>query len=536
MTRKKVVEDLNRFAKSPKKITWRKGNNIVVYTRVSSYEQAVFNTSLDSQRKSCIEFAEKRGLEIKTIFGGTYESAKNDERKEFAKMISCVKKDKSISAILVYSYERFSRSENAGNLTRTLESLGVKVLSVYQEIDVTTPSGKLQQNIFYLFGNYDNELRKDKTIKGMIENLRQGYWVAAAPFGYTNTRPKHKAREHIYTINRDGELLKLAFRWKAEDKMSNVEIVEKLKKMGSNIEYKSFARIISNPFYCGLITHSLIPGELHLGKHPPLVTIELFKKVNTILSQNHHKGIAKKYKIEPLPLKSFAKDETTLSPFTGYFQKGFYYYKARDKGVSVNVRADHLNSLFENEISKLEIRAALEETLSSIMMEQLEIKLEAKLKQQAALKCKITEAKQSLEKLEWRFVNGEIDKILFEKYNKKLQEEVHQLTQEMDNSDFNSSNFEKAIKKGLQLARNLRQIWLSSNYDAKQKLQYLIYPEGILYNKEKDRVRTPCINSLFTAITAAAKVLEENKKGSLIKRNRNSYWVAPPRIELGINV
>jgi hypothetical protein len=49
---------------------------------------------------------------------------------------------------LVYSYERFSLLENTGSLTRALEKIGVKVLSAFQEIDVSTPQEKLQQNTF----------------------------------------------------------------------------------------------------------------------------------------------------------------------------------------------------------------------------------------------------------------------------------------------------------------------------------------------------------------------------------------------------
>jgi DNA invertase Pin-like site-specific DNA recombinase len=113
---------------------------------------------------------------IKALFGGVVESAKNDERKEFKKMLDFVKKDRSISAILVYSYERFSRSEHAADLSRELGKIGVKVLSVIQEVDVTSAAGRLQQNIFYAFGNYDNELRREKTTRGMIENLRNGYF------------------------------------------------------------------------------------------------------------------------------------------------------------------------------------------------------------------------------------------------------------------------------------------------------------------------------------------------------------------------
>ena len=531
MKNSSAITGMQRFAKTSTKISWRSGNNIVIYTRVSSYEQAMLNTSLESQRKSCQEFAEHRGLMVKMIFGGTYESAKSDERKEFVRMLDYVKRDKTISAILVYSYERFSRSENAGALTRTLESLGVKVLSVFQDVDVTTPSGKLQQNIFYLFGNYDNELRKDKVVKGMVENLRQGYWVSATPFGYTNTKPKHKAREHVYEINKDGELLKLAFKWKAEGKLNNLEIVEKLNKMGSAINYKSFVGIISNPFYCGYITHSLIPGEVYKGKHVPLVSEELFNRANGIISQNPHKGISKKFKIEELPLKSFAKDEVSLSPFTGYVQKGIYYYKTRAKGTAVNVRAEHLNSLFETEIEKLNFKQAYERRLADLIAEQLQLKLADKEKEQSVLKRKLTEARDRLEKLEYRFVSGELDKSLFEKYREKFEIEVGQITQDLGNNPISSSNLEKAVKKGLAIAQNARQLWLSSDYDDKQKLQYLIYPEGILYNKQKDRVRTPRINSLFTSIISAAKVLEENKNGSFSKRSRNSHWVVPTGIE-----
>ncbi len=522
---------LQGFVKSPCKISWRKGNCIVIYTRVSSYEQATLNTSLESQKKLCLEFAERRGLQVKMLFGGTFESAKSDERKEFNRMLSYVKKDKSITAILVYSYERFSRSENAGGLTRTLGALGVKVLSVYQEVDVTTPSGKLQQNIFYLFGNYDNEMRKDKVVKGMVENLRQGYWVATTPFGYTNTKPKYKAREHAYVINNDGELLKHAFKWKAEGEMNNLEIVQRLQTMGSKIEYKSFVRIISNPFYCGFITHSLIPGEIFQGHHPALVSENLFLKANRVVSQNPRKGISKKSKIEELSLKSFAKDESSLSPFTGYIQKGIYYYKTRDKGSAVNVRAEHLNSLFSLELDKIKFKSSYEKKLSEIISEKLTLKLADKTKEQSFVKRKLTDTKKQLERLELRFINGEIDKPLFEKYRQKFDSDIQELNDQDANSPISSSNLEKAINRGLQISKNARQLWLSSDYDDKKKLQYLIYPEGIMYNKQKDQVRTPRINSLFIEIVGVAKVLEEKENGSFNKKSLNSHWVVPTGIE-----
>ena len=54
-------------------------NKAVIYTRVSTKEQADNNASLQTQKKYCQEFAKKKGLMVMAYFGGTFESAKSDE-------------------------------------------------------------------------------------------------------------------------------------------------------------------------------------------------------------------------------------------------------------------------------------------------------------------------------------------------------------------------------------------------------------------------------------------------------------------------
>src|SRR5437868_14523067 len=77
----------------------------VIYTRVSSIEQAQNNGSLEVQMKYCIQYAEREGIIIKQSFGGTYESAKTDGRKEFQRMLAYVKMDRDISFIIVWNYD-----------------------------------------------------------------------------------------------------------------------------------------------------------------------------------------------------------------------------------------------------------------------------------------------------------------------------------------------------------------------------------------------------------------------------------------------
>ncbi|MDQ6755603.1 MAG: recombinase family protein [Bacteroidota bacterium] len=380
MKTKNIDNRLLDFIKKADKKPLREGKGAVIYTRVSSKEQADNNTSLETQKRFCEEYCLKKGYPIKKYFGGTFESAKTDERKEFEKLIEYAKKERTTEAIIVYSYDRFSRSgANAAFLTEELQKAGIRLIAVSQEVDTTTPTGKFQKNIMLMFSQFDNDQRRDKSTTGMIENLRQGYWINSTPFGYTNLHKKEKAKNHKYIINKDGKLLKKAFELKAEARLTDKEIVKELNLLGCPIHYKSFTRILSNVFYCGYVTNALIPNEIYKGHHPPLVSEELFFKATNIIPKNSSKGTPKKFKVPELPLKTFAKDEKSLSPFTGYKQKGIYYYKTRHTGTCINVTAKHLNNLFIKELKKIEFvkdhTSQLQKAISLEINKKLKIKL-----------------------------------------------------------------------------------------------------------------------------------------------------------------
>jgi site-specific DNA recombinase len=79
---------------------------------------------------------------------------------------------------------------------------------------------------------------------------------------------------------------------------------------------------------------------------------------------------------------------------------------------------------------------------------------------------------------------------------------------------FDSWNLETEIEKCLDMAQTLVNCG-SRNFDGKQKLQRLVLPEGILYLKKMDTVRTTRLNSLFDAIELLKRVLAESEKGNL---------------------
>ena len=177
-----TLEKFKSFA--PAKNELGQNNNAIIYTRVSTKEQADTNTSLETQKKYCENYAKANGLRVVGYFGGTYESAKSDERKEFKRMLKYVRQSGSLGYIIVYSYDRFSRTgSSAAQISQELFSQGIQVKAVTQEVDTTSAAGKFQQNLFYMFSQFDNELRRDKTITAMTDLLRKGYWLWNPPIG-----------------------------------------------------------------------------------------------------------------------------------------------------------------------------------------------------------------------------------------------------------------------------------------------------------------------------------------------------------------
>jgi len=97
--------------------------------------------------------------------------------------------------------------------------------------------------------------------------------------------------------------------------------------------------------------------------------------------------------------------------------------------------------------------------------------------------------------MEERFAIGEINKEIYEKFKVKYQSEINDLESNLFNSSISSSNLEKAIKKALRVASNLNELWTSGDLTQKKKLQNLVFPSGIGYDKLNGEVRTKKVNS-----------------------------------------
>ena len=79
----------------------------------------------------------------------------------------------------------------------------------------------------------------------------------------------------------------------------------------------------------------------------------------------------------------------------------------------------------------------------------------------------------------------------------------------------------------LNLSASLEKIWTEGDLKQKQKLQNLVFPSGLGYDKSNDRVRTPKVNAIFGSIPILTKEISNIKNGEPIPVNQFSDLVTP---------
>jgi site-specific DNA recombinase len=491
----------------------------VVYTRVSSKEQADKNLSLDFQKKTIVEYAKRSGVEILSHFGGTYESAKTDGRKEFQRMLEFIRKNRGrVSHILVYTLDRFSRTGGAAIKIATdlRDKHGVTVFAVTQPTDTTNVSGVFQQNIQFLFSEFDNQLRKQRAVAGMKEKFERGIWCLKPPLGYDVVKVNG---ERKIVVNKTGQQIKKAFQWKLQG-TKNEEILIKLKSLGVTTYKQKLSQIFSNPFYCGVIANKMLNGRLINGTHPVIVSEKDFLAVNDIRKSANKYGVPHKDEVEALPLKVFMRCDRCNKGYTGYIvkKKDIYYYKCRTNGCNSNKNAKDLNSNFQSFLDGYKVCPDLIEPLYKLMGEKFATLDATHGDQLKQLKAQLLVLQGKIDNLEESyFITKEMSEETYKKFMGKYSEEKAKILDAVGTCGKGSSNLSDYYISALQFSTKLPAIWVSSPVAVKEKIQKTIFPEGILYNHEKQSFRTEKVNEVFCHIASLTSNAAGNEKGQTNK-------------------
>ena len=118
------------------------------------------------------EYCQRRGLTIANEYVDNGISGTKDRRPQLDRLLEAARK-RQIDLIVVWKLDRFGRSlKQLVMALEELSSLGVGFISYQDNLDLTTPQGRLMFHIIGAMAEFERELIRER-VKAGIENARR---------------------------------------------------------------------------------------------------------------------------------------------------------------------------------------------------------------------------------------------------------------------------------------------------------------------------------------------------------------------------
>lgn len=361
------------------------------------YEKVSYDECLEYLRKSRTddpmltleEVLQKQEMELREfserVLGGvvpesrTYREVASSEtiedRPEMCKLLKAIESPNN-KAVLVREVERLSRGDSyeVGLLIRAFRFSNTLIITPTETYNLQNEADRMIVEMKLKSGNQYLEYSKRVMKKGKDLASMNGEFIARLePYGYKKTSYK-EGRRNIKTldiIESEAEIIRLIFDCYANKGMSMGQIAAMLndmkikKRTDTYWTRNTIAEIIMNPVYMGKIRwnyrmdvkswenqqisvsrprRSIEEYMLVDGKHPAIISDELFYKANRKKSQN-------------VPLK---KDNTLKNPLAGIFF-------CANCGKAMKLRPSYNNSKPRFECSEMKFCGNASVTYEEIM-------------------------------------------------------------------------------------------------------------------------------------------------------------------------
>ena len=500
----------------------------VVYVRVSTEEQFKHGFSVETQTQTCLEFAQRQGYIVRKIFTEEGLSAGNLNRPEAQKMLKyCNEKKNNIDAIVVWRLERLSRFnvDYHGTIRPILINRKIKLLSA-TEFNADTIEGEYMRNIMMCNAEYELSLIRFRTTENMKTIARGGRKPAKAPIGYLNDIDIN-GNKIIRVDDKNAQYVKRAFELYATGMYSFRTLGDYLylegfknPKTGDKYPPRKFDWMLKNPFYIGRFEWG---GELYEGSHTPIISKELFYRVQAMFENIDR---SKKHDVQ------FA--------YTGLIKCadcGCYYTAQLKRGKNKNghyIYYSCSNSKFQHKKLKYYREEYFDNTFANILetihisqehIERLKVLASDYLKEFSEYEVKATqETRHQIDVLTKRIKNSYIDKLEgklpagmsiaeFNAMHKEWQEEKDRLIMKLNEHNVSSKFIYQRIDTLLKFSEELPELFLKATPEEK-KLIVTTMTKGIKFDGKNLIVS---LKDTFKALQSVKKCVCETEKNSSLR-------------------
>lgn len=200
--------------------------NVAIYVRVSTMHQAEQGYSIDSQLADCRKKAHDLGAITINEYVDKGKSGAFLDRPELQRMLNDIKTEKEYyDALIIYKLDRLSRdSMGLAYIIKILQQKNIKIISTDGAQYGANPQDVLTMQIMGSIAQFDNALRKERSIRGKIEKRKQGKLDKITKYGYTFNDEK----QNLDIKEDEAIIIRKIFKWFTEDNLSAFRISKKL--------------------------------------------------------------------------------------------------------------------------------------------------------------------------------------------------------------------------------------------------------------------------------------------------------------------
>lgn len=296
-----VVQIQNPLQVTPDEIPAIVPLKYCLYARKSSEAEEKQALSVDSQIKEMLSVAQKNDIAVVDIYRESHSAKDCGTRPVFNELLNDVRIGK-FNAILVWHPDRLSR--NAGDLGALVDLLDQKKL-----IEIRTHSQRFTNNpnekfLLMILGSQaklENDNKSINVKRGLKTRVEMGLWPSVAPTGYLN-HPDRNMKCQVIIDPLRSHVIKLLFEKAAYNNMSIRKLFQWLKedikfttRNGKPLTISNIQVILRNNFYMGLIEYPRKSGKWYAGKHEPIISQELFKRVQERLDTFKYEKVDREF-------------------------------------------------------------------------------------------------------------------------------------------------------------------------------------------------------------------------------------------------
>ena len=488
--------------------------NVILYTRVSTDEQADKGFSLRDQEQKLLNYCSVNNMNVISIFRDDH-SAKTFNRPEFKKLIGFVKKNKSeVDGLLFTKWDRFSRNTTESyNKIKNFNELGIIVNAIEQPLDLSIPEQGLMLAVYLSMPEVENHRRSLNVISGMRRAFKEGRYVVSPPKGYDMGRDNQN--KPLLVPNVDAKYIKEAFQLLSTGLYTQKEVLTKLQAKGFKTSKAAFGRIVRNPIYKGVLILKAFqnePKQLISGIHEPLVSAAIFDKVQELINSN-----SKQYKVthkkinDKFPLKGFVLCPTCHRPLKASTSKGrsnYYSYYHCAKPCNTRYKAEDVENWINVFLSDISLNKNAQKLLFKLIQNRFNQQTKTKRLSPKHYQ-EIQTLEQKLIRLQDLYLDGEFNSSEYQNAKSRYQKRLNEL-EEVQQSFYKSKEVLEIYKKGLQKLESFDKQFTISDIDQQRQLLGSIFPEKFQF--ENNKVRTEDINPILLKIASINNGLKGNKK------------------------